>query len=57
MRFLRVPFKRCQALMRRRERKERRKRGLPEGSLLGRTVKSRMTVIIGWSAIVLLKPA
>ena len=45
MRFLKVPFRRCQALVRRRERKERRKRGLPESSCLGHTVKSCMTVI------------
>lgn len=42
--------------MRRGERKGRRKQGLPEGSCLGHTVKSRMTVIIRWSAIVLPKP-
>lgn len=53
MRFLRVPFMRCQALMRRRERKGRRKRGLPEGSCLGHAVKSCMTVISRWRAILL----
>ncbi|MEZ3445133.1 MAG: hypothetical protein K1W30_08405 [Lachnospiraceae bacterium] len=42
--------------MRRRERKGRRKRGLPEGFCLGHTVKSRMTVISRWSAIVSLRP-
>lgn len=43
--------------MRRGERKGRRKRGLPEGLCLGHAVKSRMTVIVRWSAIVLPKPA
>ncbi len=43
--------------MRRGERKGRRKRGLPGGSCLGHAVKSRMTVIVRWSAIVLPKPA
>ncbi|MBD5451798.1 MAG: hypothetical protein HDR25_04050 [Lachnospiraceae bacterium] len=42
--------------MRKREREERRKRELPKSSCLGHTVKSRMTVISRWSAIVLPKP-
>lgn len=41
--------------MRKREREERRKRELPEGSCLGHTVKSRMTVISRWRAIILTK--
>lgn len=57
MRFLKVPFRRCQALMRRGERKGRRKRGLPGGSCLGHAVKNCMTVISRWSAIVVPKPA
>ncbi len=35
------------------ERKERRKHRAAWGFLLGHTVKSRMTVINGWSAIIL----
>ena len=53
MRFLKVPFMRCQALMRRRERKGRRKWELPESSYLGHMVKNRMTVISRWSAIII----
>lgn len=55
MRFLKVPFMRCQALMRKRERKGRRKWELPESSCLGHTVKSRMTAISRWSAIKFIK--
>lgn len=39
--------------MKRREREGRRKRELPEGSCLGHAVKSRMTVINRWSAIMI----
>lgn len=42
--------------MRKRERRKRRKRELPKGSDLGHTVKSRMTVISRWSAIMIPKP-
>lgn len=43
--------------MRRREREGRRKRELPEGSYLGHTVKSRMTVISRWRAIIIITKA
>ena len=41
----------CQALVIREEREERRKRKLPEDFRLGRAVKSRTTVIVRWGAI------